>query len=178
MTLKIHLGSGGQMLEGWQNHDLDVDIRQRLPWHDGVAGFVFAEHVIEHVTAPHGMRFLGECYRVLRAGGVLRIAFPDPVRVHCLPDEDVETYAAGLTRSGIAATTRGDCVRSVVCCWKHQSAWTLELALVFLQAAGFRDFRICAYGESAEPELRGIERHHVSVGKIARLETSIVEAVR
>lgn len=178
MTLKIHLGCGGQLLEGWSNHDRDVDIREPLPWADGVAGFIFAEHVIEHVTAPRGVRFLEQCYRVLRPGGVLRLAFPDPERVHCLRPDDVETYALALERKGVAAATRDDCVRSVVCGWRHQSAWTHGLALVLLKASGFRDVAVCEYGSSSVPELTGVERHHLEVGAIARLETSIVEAVR
>jgi SAM-dependent methyltransferase len=155
-----------------------VDIRKPLPWSDGVVGFVFAEHVIEHVTAPQAVRFLQECCRVLRPGGVLRLAFPDVERVHCLVPDDVETYAGALRRRDIPATTRGDCVRSVVCCWEHQSAWTHGLALVLLRAVGFHDVTVCDYGMSSFPELRGVERHHLTVGKVARLETSIMEAVR
>jgi len=181
--LKIHLGCGGHELAGWENHDRDVDLRLPLPWVDGAAGFILAEHVIEHLTAPQGMLLLEECFRVLRSGGVLRLSFPDPVRVHRLAPIELKNYAAGLRRKSVNISTAPeqcwrDCVRSVVCCWKHQSAWTIELALVLLRAAGFTSFELCAYGVSTVPELAGVDGHHLAAGELARLESTIVEATK
>lgn len=58
------------------NHDAEVDIRKPLPYADNVADFILAEHVLEHVTGPEALRFLDECQRILKPGGVLRVCCP------------------------------------------------------------------------------------------------------
>lgn len=192
MGLFLHLGCGEHKLPGWQNHDRDVDLREPLPWRDGTASFVFAEHVIEHLTAPEAFRFLEQCCRVLEPKkGALRLSFPDVARVATLADEALEAYRLGLARKGVAPASgpvlsptaalrrmRVESVRSVICDWKHQSAWTLELGVVFLKGAGFRDVSQCRYGESPFMDLRGIDGHHLAAGELAVLETTILEAVR
>lgn len=182
-TLKLHLGCGQNRLPGWENHDRDVDLRQPLPWHDGVAGFIFAEHVIEHLTAPQGLRLLEQCWRVLCPGGVLRLAFPDPIRIHQLTSLELRNYAAGLRRKRVKVSEAPeqewrDCVRAVVCNWGHESVWTFDLALVLLGAVGFSDVGRRTYGHSTFAELDGIDGHHLVAPELARLETNIVEATK
>ena len=54
------------------------DIRSdALPYGDETVSNVYASHVIEHVENEHVERFLSEAHRVLKPGGVLRIACPD-----------------------------------------------------------------------------------------------------
>ena len=54
------------------------DIRSdALPYDDETVSNVYASHVIEHVESEHVERFLVEAHRVLKPGGVLRIACPD-----------------------------------------------------------------------------------------------------
>lgn len=74
--MKLNLGCGGNILEGWSNHDADVDITKPLPWKDNIADFILIEHCLEHVTGPEGFRFMKEAHRVLKPGGVLRICVP------------------------------------------------------------------------------------------------------
>lgn len=74
--LKINLGCGDNRLEGWSNHDMDVDITKPLPWGDNTVDFILAEHVFEHINGPDALRFLDECYRVLKKDGVLRLCVP------------------------------------------------------------------------------------------------------
>jgi hypothetical protein len=74
--MKLNLGCGSNRLEGWENHDADVDITQRLPWTDNSVEMILAEHVVEHVSGPEALRFFDECHRILQPGGVLRICMP------------------------------------------------------------------------------------------------------
>lgn len=74
--MKIQFGCGGNKLPGFVNHDSEVDITKRLPYADGVADFVFAEHVVEHISAPDSLRFMDECHRILKPGGTLRLCVP------------------------------------------------------------------------------------------------------
>ncbi len=175
--LRLHLGSGPNYLEGWLNHDRDIDLRKPLPWPDGSAELIFCEHTIEHIAMPEGMRFVEECYRVLKPGGTLRLSFPDVERVWALSKNEVEQRAAAIRQLGLEAKTREDCVRLVLTGWDHQSAWTERLALVVLQAAGFAA-RPVSYGKSAIAGLDGVDSHHLVSGDAARLETSVVEGIK
>lgn len=72
----INLGCGENRLDGWENHDSDVDITKPLPWPENSVDFILAEHVFEHVSGPDALRFLYECHRILKPGGVLRLCVP------------------------------------------------------------------------------------------------------
>ncbi len=82
---KLQLGCGRNWLAGWLNADyyprksdtLRLDVTQRMPFADGVFDYIFSEHVIEHISYPNGVFMLSECFRVLKPGGVARIATPD-----------------------------------------------------------------------------------------------------
>ncbi len=60
MSSKLHVGCGNNRLPGWLNYDKGVDIRRPLPFPDDSMDFVFAEHVVEHITAREAWRFLRE----------------------------------------------------------------------------------------------------------------------
>ena len=82
--LRLHLGSGGNNLDGWVNIDLvgaraDLawDLRHRLPLRRAVAEAVFLEHVLEHMTVTDGVRMLHLLLDVLVPGGILRVGVPD-----------------------------------------------------------------------------------------------------
>jgi len=53
-----------------------LDVREGLPYDDNSVDYIFSSHMIEHLTDEEGMKFLKECYRVLKPGGVLRLATP------------------------------------------------------------------------------------------------------
>lgn len=85
--MKIQFGAGGNQLDGFINHDRDVDITKPLPYSDGVADFVFIEHCLEHVNGANGFRFMEEAHRILKPGGILRICVPHLEKItdvaHC-----------------------------------------------------------------------------------------------
>jgi SAM-dependent methyltransferase len=183
--MKLHLGCGKNRLEGWSNHNRDVDIRLPLPFESLSAEFVFAEHLIEHVPFLAGVAFLEEVWRVLRPNGVLRLSFPDPLRVAELASDDLEIYRSMVHgQRGDSKAMRGrelsraELVRAVLVSWGHQSAWTYDLAFAVLVASRFDTVNPCKYANSAWPELHGIDGHHREVGPAALLETSVVEAVK
>lgn len=85
--LKINLGCGSNRLDGWSNHDNDVDITKPLPWLYESADCILIEHCLEHVNCADGFRFLKESYRILKKRGGLRICVPKalemPTEDHC-----------------------------------------------------------------------------------------------
>ena len=79
----IHLGCGGSCPDGWTNIDMiGGDMRLNLCWNlpfvDNSTQFVYSAHTLEHLdyhtSAP---RLIKEIFRILKPGGVLRLAVPD-----------------------------------------------------------------------------------------------------
>jgi len=82
--LMLHIGCGEVYFTGWTNIDLDSekadlkhDMRNPLPFENDRVDFIYNEHFIEHLSVQEGIKVLWEFYRVLKRGGVLRIATPD-----------------------------------------------------------------------------------------------------
>lgn len=89
----INLGSGDWECEGWTNLDYsnewysqahkghsfkEYDIRHDdIPYDNNTVDAIYCSHVIEHIEDEHDEKMLKECHRVLKPGGVLRIACPD-----------------------------------------------------------------------------------------------------
>lgn len=82
--LKLHVGCGTVYFPDWVNIDLHgsnadtiLDLRGPLPYGNETVDFIYSEHFIEHLTVQEGLSLMRECYRVLKPGGVARIATPD-----------------------------------------------------------------------------------------------------
>lgn len=89
VELKVQFGSGGNILEGWKNHDLDHPIQQQLRYQDATVSMILAEHVVEHVSPSEALTFLMECHRVLKPGGVLRVIVPSIERIDIEHGRDI-----------------------------------------------------------------------------------------
>lgn len=186
--LKINLGCGTNRLHGWENHDDDVDITQRLPWDDGVADFILAEHVVEHVHYEQAIGFFRECHRILRNGGVCRIAVPSVTRVMKLATRDYCEFAkkwagapdtSGMSPVAADRVRRRHAMTNILFMHGHKAPWTEELLSATLFYAGFGDQRVCAPGHSPYPELQGIEGHGKIIGEEFNfIETVVVEATK
>ncbi|GAA4252037.1 class I SAM-dependent methyltransferase [Dactylosporangium darangshiense] len=66
----------------------EMDITGPLPVADATVDWVYAEHLVEHVTLRAGIAWLTEVRRILRPGGVVRLTTPD-LRVYA------ESYVNG-----------------------------------------------------------------------------------
>ena len=85
---RLNLGCGSRFRHDWTNVDvvaghgvLAHDLRDPLPFADGTFDFVYHSHVLEHFRFRDAPAFLAECRRVLRPGGVMRVAVPDLERI-------------------------------------------------------------------------------------------------
>lgn len=83
--LKLHLGCGKRVLDGWYNIDavhfpnvhLVCDVHDMSQFDDGVADEIYACHILEHINRHKVHSVLKEWIRVLKPGGILRIAVPN-----------------------------------------------------------------------------------------------------
>lgn len=79
----LNLGGGSNTIEGALTADLDpradtyMNLAKRLPFSDASIDLIFTEEFIEHIPKEDAAIMLRECWRVLKPGGVLRIATPD-----------------------------------------------------------------------------------------------------
>lgn len=98
--VKLNLGCGARLLDGFVNVDLagnwstippDVvaDITKPLPFEDGYADEIHAYHVLEHFNRWEAGQILADWKRVLKPGGLLVLELP------CL-DKIVAIFAHAL----------------------------------------------------------------------------------
>ncbi len=81
----VNIGCGSVFHPGWINLDSvptgpavrAYDARGPLPFADASVDVVYHAHMLEHLEADDARRFLAECHRILRPGGVLRVVVPD-----------------------------------------------------------------------------------------------------
>jgi len=87
-NLRLNVGCGTDYKAGWVNIDnnsddniekldLNWDLRNPLPFPDNSVDYIFNEHFIEHLTVEEGQKSAKDFMRVLKPGGVMRIATPD-----------------------------------------------------------------------------------------------------
>jgi len=187
----LNFGAGpNQLPPPWQNLNAEHDLRKRLKFADGSVSAILAEHVIEHVPYLQAYGFLLECFRVLAPEGILRLAFPDPVRLLAIGLDGfslgpkANEYAAELAKRDqgevVRRSSEADKARAgagmMLIGWHHQSIWSLHTAAAVLCTIGFRRVANREYGRGA---LADIDGHHKDVGHdMAFLETTILEATK
>ncbi len=73
------VGLLGEIQSGWEwpTNITRMDVTKDWPWPDGSAEAIYSSHMLEHLTKREAEGFLRKCFRVLRPGGILRLAVPD-----------------------------------------------------------------------------------------------------
>jgi ubiquinone/menaquinone biosynthesis C-methylase UbiE len=85
MPLQLHLGCGKRYIPGFVHIDLDdfphIDHRcgiDKLPmFADETVDFIYCSHALTYFDRQQALEVLAEWRRVLKPGGVLRLAVPD-----------------------------------------------------------------------------------------------------
>ena len=174
--LYIQLGCGINRLPGWMNLDMPVfDITKPLPWNDQSIDALFLEHVIEHIPSNQAYAFMKEAWRTLKPGGILRLSFPDLLRI---ARESTPQYIRFLQSHGWGDGSPGSALASIVTKHGHKAIWTKDTMLAILRSIGFEacEQRL---GESPHPHMRGIEQRNRQLGPdFNRIETTCIEAVK
>lgn len=80
----VNLGCGAKYVRGMVNidgnlfrkKDMWLDVTLGLPFGDNSVQGIYSSHLMEHLSIQRARRLLTECYRVLTAGGALRLVVP------------------------------------------------------------------------------------------------------
>ena len=146
----------------WPANVVVHDLRKPLPFPDGYAAAVYGSHVLEHLYLEEGERLLAECFRVLRAGGVLRLVVPDLRAVvdEYLADGDADRMNERLgfrDRRPPAGNPAYRVYSAVKDLHSHKWMYDAESLSARFRGAGFEDVRALGYLESAIPGIEEVE---------------------
>lgn len=84
---RLIIGCGRNAVKGWLNTDLRpqksapekvfyLNAAKTFPFSDQTFDYIYSEHIFEHLTFRDSCNMLKESYRVLKPGGVMRMALP------------------------------------------------------------------------------------------------------
>lgn len=161
-STRLHLGCGDNLLPGWTNVDLfgmpgvvAWNLTRRLPVADASVDVIFTEHFIEHISHEAALRFLSDCFRVLKPGGTLRVSTPDLQKL-------VVEYSAERLNEwqdvGWSPTTPCRLLNEGMRSWGHLFIFDEDELRADLAANGFEEISREGRHSSAHVELRGLER--------------------
>jgi predicted SAM-dependent methyltransferase len=161
---KLQLGAGESNPDGWLNSDIEptkgqiyLDAAAPYPFANGSFQYIFAEHLIEHLTWEKGLAMLKECYRALAPGGKIRIITPNLIKlVELLSRGDAEAkelMAAQRRLFGWPDTPvmAAYILNKVVREWGHQFIYDPTTLRKTLALAGFREITQYAVGSKTDP---------------------------
>ncbi|MET9611864.1 methyltransferase domain-containing protein [Kitasatospora indigofera] len=142
-----------------------LDISEPLPFADGSVDWVYAEHLIEHVTMPVAVGWLREARRVLRPGGVLRITTPDLARYltgYVNDDGFLARHRRRLAMLGFGPPMPARpafLVNQIFRYYGHQWIYDLDELRHVLTRAGFEagQVRECAYRQGIRPDVADLD---------------------
>jgi predicted SAM-dependent methyltransferase/glycosyltransferase involved in cell wall biosynthesis len=159
----LNLGCGKALIPGFVNIDAEDgapvqhDVRMGLPFADRSVDAIYSEHFIEHLTQAEGIALLRECRRVLRSGGVVRLATPDL-------DEVVRRYGteqwlgSGMKRHGYEwVQNRCEMLNLNMREWGHRWLYNEEELRRLGRLAGLQFRGRRTIDESEHPALVGLE---------------------
>lgn len=165
----LNIGCGKKHLSGFVNMDIErpydkkLDARKGLPYADQTVNGVYSEHFFEHLTQAEGLRFLRECRRILKPGGIVRIAMPDL-------DEIINRYVSenwrgdgDMFKLGYDwVSNRCEMLNIGMREWGHKHVYNEEELIRIAQMAGLEPSKRCDHGKSDTPEFVGRESRNGS----------------
>jgi predicted SAM-dependent methyltransferase len=168
-TIKLNVGCGTDYKKGWVNIDnnsdnnikkldLNWDLRNRLPFDDNSATFIYSEHFFEHLTPEEAHTTIQDLMRTLKPNGVMRIAMPDlqvvvDTYIHVPLDKDpvINNYGMDFIK------TRAEWINMSFSWWGHKWLYDWEELQRRLKDAGYTKVMRCHINKSRYPELRNLE---------------------
>ena len=133
-AVRLNLGSGATPLPGYEN----LDIKQGQPAYPliqhsvGSVDEVRASHILEHYPEAEAVKVVDEWARVLKVGGILKIAVPDFEWVVKQYGEPVDDKRHALLRAFVMGGQTDEYDH-------HRSTWTRAKLTMLMESAGLRE---------------------------------------
>jgi predicted SAM-dependent methyltransferase len=155
-TRHLHLGCGVKFLPGFvnidanpfQKLDLWLDVRHGLPFRTSSVESIYSTHMVEHFFPDELERLFHECFRVLKAGGGMRLIVPSLRNAIVAYQENrAEWFYDSFPRH--FDSLGGRFSNFVFCEGQHRTAFDFTYLNEVLRKAGFNEVE-----ESAEDKSR------------------------
>jgi len=130
------------------------DVRQPLRWEDNSVSLITAHHLLEHLTREEGETFMGECLRILKPSGVIRVSTPD-LEILCRRYmygnfiEDFKDENEGVENARDSAEAFFNMTYA-----GHKTLYDLWSLCALFERAGFNRVGRCNYGVSRSEEIK------------------------
>ena len=163
-----------------------INAARKLTFKDEMIDYIYAEHLIEHLTKEELVNFLAECYRVLNRNGMIRLSTPDfellikiyldtnlAVDLDTAMKRHKEKFYSGKSGSDLK---KADYLNNKIRMWGgHKYIYDYELLKYLLEKANFGEIEKWQARESNCQELANLEEH-ADAEWMDQAEQLIVEA--
>ena len=130
-----------------------ADLVKGIPFGNDSVDIINASHLIEHFTRDEALRFIQECWRVLKPTGVVRITTPDAVLLAGMyTDGAINTYApvnVGVENASDDAEAFFNLMMA-----GHKTIWDFTALKKLLEKKGFEDIQACRFSQSRSQTIR------------------------
>jgi predicted SAM-dependent methyltransferase len=187
---KLVLGCGSSVLKGWLNTDFEpltdevvyLNVTARFPFPDGAFDLVFSEHMIEHIPYVDGGHMLSECFRVMKAGGRIRVSTPDLQFLLDLYRSDKSELQRDYIRASAEMWGVKEQDTHVINFylreWGHCFIYDEKSLRGAMEEAGFTEIERCALNEGRSQALANLENESRMQPGFLKLETLTLEGVK
>jgi SAM-dependent methyltransferase len=198
---KMQIGCGPNLFEGWLNTDIDcndniayLNAGNTFPIASDSFDFVYSEHLFEHLKVEQQLNMLTESYRILKKGGILRIATPniaflfDIFAKATIPENrDYVDWAVKFVPhlKAVKNLVVDDeahyvyVINNFFKAWGHQVIHNVDSISKLALQCNFSQVRECVVGESEVSIFKNIEKHGTILPeRINLMETMVVEIVK
>jgi predicted SAM-dependent methyltransferase len=196
---KLHIGCGANVLPGWFNTDFNdinenvafLDAGDKFPLAKESFDYVFSEHLFEHLDVSQQINMLKESWRILKPGGLMRIAMPsleflfDLYSTPTKPEnrDYVNWYVKNspylsLVNEKVADESYHYCyiINNFFKAWGHKMIHNFDSLKNLALQIGFCEIIETEVGISDYKSLQDIEKHGTIIpANFNRQETMVVE---
>jgi predicted SAM-dependent methyltransferase len=190
---KVQIGCGANIHSDWLNTSffptsdkvIHLDASKKFPLPNDTFDYIFSEHMIEHITYPEGLVMLGECYRILKHNGTIRLSTPKLDFLIELYQENKselqQEYIKWATDISIEHAPYYDdvfVINNYVRNWGHLFIYDEKTLRSSMEKAGFTKIERCNLNESEHEALRNLENEMRMPKGFLNLESVILEGTK
>lgn len=175
LPIKLNLGCGANNKKGWINidlsekADLQLDLREKLPFADESVAIIYSEHFFDYLDYPNqALKFLKDSFRVLVPGGTFSLSLADtewPLMAYATGDDEYFRIAKEVWHPDWCKTRLEHVNQHIRCDGLRKYAYDFETLTKILAKAGFISIKKRPFNQSLDIEIRRIGSLYVDARK-------------